>query len=76
MLGNIFRLDLRFHVITIRLTNYDILMRLSGKSGVDPIMRAVVDCLVKDCKWYRIFRASTTAFMILSDIDKPPSENI
>ncbi len=76
MLGNIFRLDLRFHVITIRLTNYDILMRLSGKSGVDPIMRAVADCLVKDCKWYRIFRASTTAFMILSDIDSEEAERL
>lgn len=75
-LGNVLRLDIRFHVITIRLTNYDILMRLSGTNGVDPIMSAVAACLVKEYNWYRIYRSSITSFMILSDMSAEEVERL
>ena len=69
-LGNFIRLGQSINVITIRLTNYDILMRLSGKSGVDPVMKRVAECLKEEYSWYRLYRASTTSFMILTDLDK------
>ncbi len=68
VLNNLFRLGQRFHIITVRLSNYDILIRLSGKGGADPIMERVAEALKQEYYWYRIFRASTTSFMILTDM--------
>ena len=66
-LNNLLRLDQSFHVICIRLTNYDILMRLLGKSGVEPMMVAVADYLKGILPWYRIHRSTNTSFMIIMD---------
>lgn len=67
-LDNLFRLGQHYHVIAVRITNYDILMRLSGGRGVDAVMQCVADYLKKECPWYRIFRATATDFMILTDL--------
>ncbi|MCR5251063.1 MAG: EAL domain-containing protein [Lachnospiraceae bacterium] len=73
-LANLFRLETPFHAIAIRLSNYDILMRLSGQSGVDPVMQRVSEYLKEEYYWYRIYRASPTTFLILNDLSK--EENI
>ncbi|MBR5421259.1 MAG: EAL domain-containing protein [Lachnospiraceae bacterium] len=65
-LSNLFRLDQPFGIIAIRLTNYDTLMRLSGKSGVDPVMCRVADYLKAEHPWFKIFRASPTGFLIIT----------
>ena len=67
-LRNLIRLGQHFYVITVRITNYDILMRLSGGRGVDAVMQRVADYLKHEYLWYRIYRATSTDFMILTDL--------
>ncbi|MBP5607823.1 MAG: EAL domain-containing protein [Lachnospiraceae bacterium] len=66
-LNNLLRLEQSFQVICIRLTNYDILMRLPGKSGVESMMVAVAEYLKSILPWYRIHRSTNTSFMIIMD---------
>ncbi|MBR3306531.1 MAG: EAL domain-containing protein [Lachnospiraceae bacterium] len=67
-LGTLIRMETPFTVVAVRINNYDVLMRLSGSSGVDHVMKRVAECLKEEYVWYRIYRATTTEFMILTDL--------
>ena len=64
-LANYIRLNSRFKVICVRITNSDMLQRITGSADSDAMLRDVASYLTSVHNLYDIYRAQSACFMLI-----------
>ncbi|MBR5116357.1 MAG: EAL domain-containing protein, partial [Lachnospiraceae bacterium] len=70
-IANNLRLNMKFHIICVRITNSDILQRVTGSSDSEAMIRDVAEWLKTVHSVYDIYRPQPSSFMLIVHEDDP-----
>ena len=69
-LRNYLRMGQKIRILVIRLTNQELILRLTGESSMDKLCGCVAEELKRFCPWYEIYHATPFGFMIINTQEK------